>query len=97
MDTREEAKGQEPQGVALAYTLHKNIGQVQEEIQKVKAEVKTAHFAERVAFVGTLVVYFVFIWGLYIMICGVLPLGWMPIGRKCLPYQCLPCWDCRCL
>ena len=66
MDTREEAKGQEPQGVALAYTLHKNIGQVQEEIQKVKAEVKTAHFAERVAFVGTLVVYFVFIWGLYI-------------------------------
>jgi ABC-type polysaccharide/polyol phosphate export permease len=53
-------------GMAQAYKLHKNIGQVQEKINRVKGELKRTHLAAKFAFIGTLIVYFVFIWSLYI-------------------------------
>jgi hypothetical protein len=55
-----------PDGMAQAYKLHKNIGQVQEKINRVKGELKRTHLAATFAFIGTLIVYFVFIWSLYI-------------------------------
>ena len=53
-------------GVASAYKLHKTIENTQEKIKRVKAEIYKVHLAENFAFVGTLIVYFVFIFGLYI-------------------------------
>ena len=67
MDTREsEPQAREPQGVTVAYTLHKHIEQTEQRIQGVKAEISKTHLAERLAFIGTTLVYFIFIWSLYI-------------------------------
>ena len=55
-----------PDGMAQAYKLHKNIGQIQDKVKRVQDEIKRTHLAAKLAFVGTLVVYFVFIWSLYI-------------------------------
>ena len=49
-------------GMAQAYKLHKNIGQIQDKVKRVQDEIKRTHLAAKLAFVGTLVVYFVFIW-----------------------------------
>lgn len=66
MDTRESEQAREPQGVTVAYTLHKHIEQTEQRIQGVKAEISKTHLAERLAFIGTTLVYFIFIWSLYI-------------------------------
>ena len=67
MDAREsEPQAREPQGVTVAYTLHKHIEQTEQRIQGVKAEISKTHLAERLAFIGTTLVYFIFIWSLYI-------------------------------
>ena len=66
MDTRESEPAREPQGVTVAYTLHKHIEQTEQRIQGVKAEISKTHLAERLAFIGTTLVYFIFIWSLYI-------------------------------
>ena len=52
--------------VAAVYKLHKTIESTNEKIARVQAEIRKTHLAENFAFVGTLVVYFVFIWSLYI-------------------------------
>ena len=53
-------------GMAQAYKLHKNIGQIQDKVKRVQDEIKRTHLAAKLAFIGTLVVYFVFIWSLYV-------------------------------
>ena len=52
--------------VAAVYKLHKTIESTNEKIVRVQAEIRKTHLAERFAFIGTLTVYFVFIWSLYI-------------------------------
>ena len=52
--------------VAAVYKLHKTIESTNEKIARVEAEIRKTHLAERFAFIGTLTVYFVFIWSLYI-------------------------------
>ncbi len=52
--------------VAGAYKLHKTIESTHEKIQRVQDEIRKTNLAERFAFIGTLLVYFVFIWGLYV-------------------------------
>ena len=47
-----------PDGMAQAYKLHKNIGQIQDKVKRVQDEIKRTHLAAKLAFVGTLVVYF---------------------------------------
>ncbi len=67
MDTREqEPQAREPQGVTVAYTLHKHIEKTEQSIVQVTAEISKTHLAERLAFIGTTLVYFIFIWSLYI-------------------------------
>lgn len=66
MDTAENNAMPPSSDVATAYKLHKHIESTHEKIQRVQAEIKKTHLAENFAFIGTLLVYFVFIWGLYV-------------------------------
>ena len=66
MEAVTEQPSQAADGVAAAYKLHKTIESTHAKIQRVKHEIGKTILAEKFAFVGTLVVYFVFIWSLYI-------------------------------
>ncbi len=66
MDTAENNAMPPSSDVATAYKLHKHIESTHEKIQRVQAEIRKTHLAENFAFIGTLLVYFVFIWGLYV-------------------------------
>ena len=61
-----EATTPDAKGVAGAYRLHKVIEQTYKKITRVKTELNGTHWTERSAFVGTFLVYFVFVWGLYV-------------------------------
>ena len=63
---QENAPSTGGKAVAAVYKLHKTIESTNEKIARVQAEIRKTHLAENFAFVGTLVVYFVFIWSLYI-------------------------------
>ena len=63
---QQAAAPHDSQDVAGAYRLHKVIEQTHKKIERVRSELSNTHWTEKSAFIGTFLVYFVFIWGLYV-------------------------------
>ena len=65
-EDQQVATPHDSQDVAGAYRLHKAIEQTHKKIERVRSELSNTHWTEKSAFIGTFLVYFVFIWGLYV-------------------------------
>ena len=52
--------------ISTAYEQHQRVNNIHAEIAEVQAEIKQVNFAYKVAFVGTFILYFCFVWAMYI-------------------------------